>query len=171
VVVVVVVTGTLVSTAGPAHADSNSVAEYLDALNHKIAYQAWSSSGNNGSVNPAMWQVPASGYCLDSWFDWLTPEGSSHFDARGSRTCDANTQSYQAFTESYNVNGMQKAGGAYGLDNATTSGTVLNYPGASASITTINVNMVSTNCSVRWWKRKNGVVTYGSGGSPTSSTC
>lgn len=171
ILLVFVTSVAVVGTGSAAYADANTTEEYLDATNSKIAYQGWSSSGNNGSVTAQMWQTPASGYCMDSWFDWKTPEGHSHFDGRGDRTCDANTQIYDSFTESYDMNGMQKAGGAYGPDNLTTNHQYVDWPSALVSISTIDVRMISTNCSIRWTKRKGGSTTFSSGGDPTSASC
>ncbi len=74
-------------------------------------------------------------------------------------------------TEGSSMRGMQKAGGAYGPDNATTSTAyMVNATGSTISITTINVTMTHNNKSIRYWKRTAGMVDYWDGGSSTSSS-
>jgi hypothetical protein len=135
--------------------------------------QSWNAGNRTVYVNAILTATLASGQCLDSWFDWTTPEGKNHYDARGARTCVNNQSMYSpVVTEGAAMRGMQKAGGASGPDNATTSSSyVVDAPGHSISITTIRVSMTTQNCSIRYWKRVPGAVETWAGGSPSSPTC
>lgn len=140
---------------------------------HRQSQQYWNASTKKMYVNAILSANLPSGYCLDSWFDWTTPEGSSHYDSRGARTCVSNYSMYgDVVTEGSSVAGMQKAGGAYGPDNNTTSTSYLvNAAGSTISISTINVVMNHNNCSIRYWKRTSSGVDYWSGGASTSASC
>jgi hypothetical protein len=138
----------------------------------KHAIMGWNASTRRTYVDAiATDEYLGNGYCLDSWFDWTTPEGSSHFDARGARNCRSRASMYgDVITESYPVPGMQKAGLAYGPDNNTKSFYYKDASGTDISINTINMDF-RNNFSIRWWRRSanNSVSTF-SGGNPRSPT-
>jgi len=180
--ITLVMLGVLVSAAalvrpGPALAVGLTGTTYqnVGSSSSKFAVQSWNGNSNTAAVSADLSMTPASGYCLDSWFDWRTPEGRSHYDARGVRVCRANaSHGSGTITESNSVGEMQKAGGAYGPNNATTSYQYTNAPTADSgqSVASINVVMTTSNCTVAWWKKDSsgGISSWG-GGSPTSAGC
>lgn len=141
----------------------------------KFAVQSWNGNANTAAVSVSLSMTPASGYCADSWFDWRTPESRSHHDARGVRVCRANaSHASGTITETNNVGEMQKAGGAYGPNDRTTSYQFANAPSADTgqSVASINVVMSMSNCSVAWWKKdSSGRTSSWGGGSATSASC
>ncbi|MET8067805.1 hypothetical protein ACFYON_28940 [Micromonospora sp. NPDC005686] len=163
---------TIAPTAGYANVPSGNSTQNV-YTSHRQSQQYWSSSTKKMYVNAILSANLPSGYCLDSWFDWTTPEGSSHYDSRGARTCVSNYSMYgDVVTESNSVAGMQKAGGAYGPNNNTTSTSYLvNAAGSTISIASINVVMNQYNCSIRYWKRTSSGVEYWTGGPPTNPNC
>ncbi|NUR59393.1 MAG: hypothetical protein HOV87_12095 [Catenulispora sp.] len=157
-----------------ASGSSGTTAVNIGGNSARVAWAGWAASDDHMWVDVHLSTTLASGYCADSWFDWTTPEGSSHFDGRGSRTCRSNTTIYgPVLYESYNMASMQKDGGMYGPDNNTKSYQYTDAPGSDISVNTINPNFnTSTNCSIRWWKINSaGQWSEFSGGSPTSATC
>jgi hypothetical protein len=174
VAAVVVATTVVLVPGAPASANvaSGTRDTFVNANSRLDAYVMWNASTRKIQVAANLSTSMATGYCFDSWFDWTTPEGVSHYDARGARTCRNNEGMFSDLvTESRSVPGMQKAGGAYGPNNNT----LVSYndaSGASISINTINVNFASTNCSIRWWRRNaNDTINTFTGGSPTSASC
>lgn len=100
--------------------------EYLAfrSPNNASGYIHWNGSGSVDTLY-GLRVTPdggfASGYCLDSIFDWGTSAGEvDHFDARRVRTCNSSVSytgtSYDNTSGSV-LEGMQKAGVCYGPNN------------------------------------------------------
>lgn len=181
-VVALVVLGVLIPAStlirpGPAWAAgvTGTTFQNVGGNSNKFAVQSWNGNTDTAAISVNLTMTPASGYCLDSWFDWRTPEFQSHYDARGVRVCRANaSHASGTITEPRNMREMQKAGGAYGPNNATTSYQYTNASTADAgqTVASINVSMTTSNCSVAWWKKdSNGGTSSWGGGSSTSTSC
>ncbi len=172
-------TGAII-VAGPAHATNGYVTSGAESVNTGSTNRR-ASTGWNASNNPPTLGITAallngitlpSGWCFDAWFDWA-PTSGDHYDARGVRTCKSGT-SYSSpnFTEPHTMYGMQKDGGAYGPNNATTGNLYVDAPDAVGSVSTINVNFSTSVCSHEWWRlNSDGTAQTFSGGDPTSASC
>jgi hypothetical protein len=167
----------------PAFAVTAAGSDYQFVLGNSNLYtsQTWDKSVRQMDVYVHVSTALVSGYCVDSWFDWnfgLEDGQHVHYDSRGARDCQSNTiETSGTFTEASSTwpadaaRGMNKAGGAWGPDNATTITAVYDAPDSQGSIDTINPTLNhSTFCSAYWKRNSNGTLDTWSGGSPRSCT-
>ena len=103
------------------------------------------------------------GWCLDSWFDWTTPErpgpesGRHHMDGRVVRTCNRGFGYGKGFNDTRSgrdLRGMQKAGTCYGPKDKTTAreGNCNNAQGHSITITNGKMKSALPNSCTRSWR-------------------
>lgn len=165
----------LASTPGSASAvvSSGRTQQIVGGTSNQVfGIQSWTASTRKVELNSVINHSLASGDCTDSWFDW-SPTGGGHYDARAVRNCKAYS-SYPPgiLTEDFAMNGMQKAGVAYGPNNNTVDYYLVNEPTADASVSPTDDNFSTYgNDTVRWWRQNsNGTKNHDDGGNPKSST-
>lgn len=106
-----------------------------------------------------------SGKCLTTWFDWY--RNGLHFDARASRTCKPSTfRDSGTANESYPVEGMQKLGICFGLNQTVLAGGTCDMTAGIINETTNN-GYFPNLCTRTWWLTVDGMAKYDGGGVST----
>jgi hypothetical protein len=125
-------------------------------------FAEWYTSSNNLRLIAQPTSV-ASGYCLDSWFDWGTEGGvGGHYDARVARSCRGGYQRDSGLnTEAHNVTGVNRRAACYGPNNATTG----NCRIGTGNVADVQPNLPNT-CTRSWRLTSGGSYFIDSGGNP-----
>ena len=164
--------------ASPSGSGTIYVGPALSGSVRSLGYASWSVASRTVLLK-ADGYLLASGYCMTTWFDWLTSTGSDgghrHHDSRAVRQCyQSATQESDAWYESAVDNGwivdVNRFSACYGQNNSLNG--CINFPGTNgtAGLRPVFDGVTKDNYTTSYWVRTaSGGYLYGSGGDPHSS--
>lgn len=138
-------------------------------------YAAW-DKGARTLTTMASLHTSATNRCVTTVFDWATASG--HFDGRIRRNCYRSSTTPDFSGSMYENNlagrvllGMQKWGACYGAPNTQDGCVNGQYTVPGCSITTMNMVLVTSNFTIRYWvKNASGSTAYRDGGNPGAAS-
>ncbi|MEV6967590.1 hypothetical protein AB0M47_21045 [Hamadaea sp. NPDC051192] len=159
------------ATPGAAHAIESwgSRTEYKGPTSGSYGKQTWDAGLDYLYGQVYAGGTLASGWCLDSLFDWKVSSG--HHDARAWRTCRSTASiDSEVIDSASTIQGLQKAGTCYGPDQQTNTSASQCVNATGFLITVVNSINVAfpNNCAYHKTRNVDNTVISFSGGNPLS---